>query len=212
MENGGGGEHRPWEFDQQTVDIYRTFVKLHYALVPYLMQTASDSYQANKSMVSFFNKFDYQYLLGNDLFVAPFLDTGINIDITFPPGDNWVYLFDSTMVYSGGTTQTLIVSLDEFPVFVKEGKDIFTGIGNIMANSNINIYPNPVSSISIISYPNSNSTLHKIQLFNIAGKLVWETSNSTGIQLLNRGDLVEGIYFLIISNEKHKLTKKVLFQ
>ena len=37
MENGGGGEHRPWKFDTQTTDVYRTFVKLHYAIVPYLM-------------------------------------------------------------------------------------------------------------------------------------------------------------------------------
>ena len=33
MENGGGGEHRPWMFDKQTADIYRKFVDIHYELV-----------------------------------------------------------------------------------------------------------------------------------------------------------------------------------
>ena len=35
MENGGNGEHRPWMFDNtnQTLDIYRQFVKFHYELV-----------------------------------------------------------------------------------------------------------------------------------------------------------------------------------
>lgn len=35
MENGGNGEHRPWMFDHtnQTLDIYRTFVNIHYELV-----------------------------------------------------------------------------------------------------------------------------------------------------------------------------------
>ena len=30
MENGGNGRHRPWAFDEETVDIYRKFVNLHY--------------------------------------------------------------------------------------------------------------------------------------------------------------------------------------
>ena len=35
MENGGNGEHRPWMFDNtnQTLNIYRTFVDIHYELV-----------------------------------------------------------------------------------------------------------------------------------------------------------------------------------
>jgi len=33
MENGGGGEHRPWLFDRETTDIYRKFVDIHYELV-----------------------------------------------------------------------------------------------------------------------------------------------------------------------------------
>ena len=35
MENGGNKEHRPWMFDDnnQTLDIYRTFVYLHYEIV-----------------------------------------------------------------------------------------------------------------------------------------------------------------------------------
>src|ERR1043165_3085803 len=37
MENGGGGEHRPWMFDQQTSDIYNKFARLHTALIPYQM-------------------------------------------------------------------------------------------------------------------------------------------------------------------------------
>jgi hypothetical protein len=37
MENGGGGEHRPWMYDEETTDIYRAFVNEHYRLIPYLM-------------------------------------------------------------------------------------------------------------------------------------------------------------------------------
>ena len=90
MENGGSGEHRPWKFDSvttETVDIYRKFVALHYNLTNYFMRVAKDSYQANTSMFHFFNKTDYSYLIGNDLFVAPFLASGTRINVTFPSGN-----------------------------------------------------------------------------------------------------------------------------
>ena len=41
MENGGGGEHRPLMYDQETLDIYRSFVMQHYRLIPYLMTTGA---------------------------------------------------------------------------------------------------------------------------------------------------------------------------
>jgi alpha-glucosidase (family GH31 glycosyl hydrolase) len=43
MENGGGGEHRPWMYDEETTDIYRAFVQEHYRLIPYFMTTGSHS-------------------------------------------------------------------------------------------------------------------------------------------------------------------------
>jgi alpha-glucosidase (family GH31 glycosyl hydrolase) len=41
MENGGGGEHLPWKYDEETTDIYRHFVNEHYRLIPYLMNNGS---------------------------------------------------------------------------------------------------------------------------------------------------------------------------
>jgi alpha-glucosidase (family GH31 glycosyl hydrolase) len=45
MENGGDNEHRPWKFDQQTCDIYRDFVNIHYELNPYLLNAGTTAYQ-----------------------------------------------------------------------------------------------------------------------------------------------------------------------
>jgi len=212
MENGGGGEHRPWQFDQQTVDIYRTFVKLHHSLVPYLMQTASNSYVAGTSMVSFFDKTDYGYLLGIDLFVAPIIEMGNNIDVAFPSGDNWVYLFDSTQIYAGGTTQSLIIPLDEYPVFMREGAAIFTDINDTEASMAINIYPNPALENVKITYSNPNAIDHQIRLFDVAGKLILEDTNTNGMLILNKGTITSGIYFLTITSPKHTFSKKLIFQ
>ena len=121
MENGGGGEHRPWKFDKQTTDIYRTFVKLHYAIIPYLMDEGAKAWAAKKSLMTFLDMTDYRYLLGPDIFVAPMIKAGTARTVKFPTGSDWVYLFDKTKLHKGGSSANLTVPLDEYPVFLKQG-------------------------------------------------------------------------------------------
>ena len=128
MENGGGGEHRPWMFDQQTSDIYKKFVLLREQMVAYLMKTATQRFEAQKSMMNFFNHTDYSYLLGDDIFVTPVLDDIGNINVKFPAGSNWVYLFDKTKVYTGGTIVLLNFPIDQFPAFAKQGSDVASSL------------------------------------------------------------------------------------
>eukprot|EP01034_Spumella_vulgaris_P028832 gene28832-35767_t len=51
MENGGGGEHRPWEYDAETVDIYRKYVTEHHKLAAYLHTTGANAMDATKSSI-----------------------------------------------------------------------------------------------------------------------------------------------------------------
>ena len=51
MENGGGGEHRPWMYDTEVVDIYRKFVVEHYRLSTYLHTTGANSVDTNTSSI-----------------------------------------------------------------------------------------------------------------------------------------------------------------
>jgi len=129
MENGGNGEHRPWIFDDnyggtETTDIYRTFVKLHYALIPYLMSEGARAFNEGVSLMRFLDAKDFQYFLGRDIFVAPILAEGGSVKISFPGSYYWVYLFDRSKVYKGGTTQTLTFPLSEYPVFLRKGSII----------------------------------------------------------------------------------------
>jgi alpha-D-xyloside xylohydrolase len=124
MENGGGGDHRPWAFDDETTDIYRSFVLLHHALIPYLMEEGGRAFAAGTSLMTFFDDAEYHYLLGPDIFVAPMLEAGESLGVSFPAGGDWIYLFDRTRIYTGGTSGTLAVPLDEFPVFLRAGSSI----------------------------------------------------------------------------------------
>lgn len=126
MENGGGGEHRPWMFDTETEEVYRLFTKIHDVLRPYLESTARSSWEEPTSMMHFFNKWNYSYLLGNELFVAPILNQEGTVDVQFPSESNWVYLFDLSQTYEGGSSSSFELELSEFPVFVKEGSDLLT--------------------------------------------------------------------------------------
>ncbi len=135
MENGGGGEHRPWKFDEETLEIYRTYAKLHHKLVPFLNEKGSTFYQEGKSLTQFISKEDYSYILAVDIFVAPMLDEGQSRSLTLPekPEDTrWVYLFDTTKVYNAGETVDLEVPLDEFPVFVKEDSTILNDLLGVL--------------------------------------------------------------------------------
>lgn len=123
MENGGGGEHRPWLYDAETTQIYTRFVELHYALLPYLMEHGGRAFASGTSLMQFERKSDYAYRLGPDLFVSPMLESGTSKTVTFPSG-TWVYLFDPQQVFNGGSQITLEVPLAEFPVFVRSGSPI----------------------------------------------------------------------------------------
>lgn len=121
MENGGGGEHRPWMFDAETETIYRHFTDLHYDLIPYFMEQSALAWQGERSMMAFMNRTNYAYRIGPDLFVAPMLREGDFIQINFPTGGDWVYLFDAGRVYAGGSSAGLDIPLNEYPAFVRRG-------------------------------------------------------------------------------------------
>eukprot|EP01147_Barroeca_monosierra_P009809 gene9809-2002_t len=142
MENGGGGEHRPWMIDparkEYITQVYRHFVDIHYSLVPYLLTTGSEALESGKSSISplaqhetfiekFIDLFDpdtYCYLLGDRILVCPVLNNGTEAEVTMPSyGTNWTYFFDSSKVFPGhGQRFKFKVPLSELPVFLEDGK------------------------------------------------------------------------------------------
>jgi len=123
MENGGGGEHRPWAFSARALDIYTDFVALHYDLLPYLMEEGARAFAEGRSLMDFQSDETYEYLLGPDVFVAPMIAPGEARQVTFPEGD-WVDLFAPGATYAGGDTAALEVPLEVYPVFLREGSSI----------------------------------------------------------------------------------------
>ena len=117
MENGGGGEHRPWMFDDETAAIYKKFTLLHHTLIPYIYSQAAYSYERRQPTMRP-QAGMYQYLLGDDILVAPMYKEGKDRKILFPKGE-WIYMFDESRRYSG--IKKLNFPLDEFPAFLRKG-------------------------------------------------------------------------------------------
>jgi alpha-glucosidase (family GH31 glycosyl hydrolase) len=131
MVNGGDGEHRPWMIGGdtlQTADIYRTYADLHYALITYLQQQAGKAWANGASLIEFQKNageiHTWEYLLGNDILVAPLYEAGDTRTVNFPAGDDWVYLWDRGQVYAGGTQAALAFPLAEYPVFLRKGSPV----------------------------------------------------------------------------------------
>lgn len=209
MENGSVG---PWRFDEETTNIYRRFAKIHTSLMPYLM-TESETYFANgEPLMQFFNKNDYSFMLGPDIFVAPVLSAGGSVNVDFPAGDNWVYLFDSTVVKTGGSSETIVFPLSEYPVYVRENSTydindpgLISSVAENVTEINFSLYPNPVTTMITVNLSLSEG---QFKIYNAMGQLV--TSSVVGKQntSIDISSLSSGIYYLHLQTNDGAGVKK----
>lgn len=125
MINGGAygafGHHLPWKHDEETVDIYRKFVNLHYSLSPYLFSTAVDAHLNNSTIIKNANIEDQSHMLGEQLFVIAITDSVQEVNIKFPGQGNWIDFWDNNKVYTGGSAAREEYDIYHYPVFLKKG-------------------------------------------------------------------------------------------
>jgi len=129
MENGGDGEHRPWMYDQETTDIYRHFVYIHYEFFLYFLSSGTQSMEKNVPLLSPLAVDDplkpireWGYKLWKDVFISPIVSNTTQVDVTFPSGgDYWVDYWNWSSRYEGGSSVTLTYPLERFPIFIRVG-------------------------------------------------------------------------------------------
>jgi alpha-glucosidase (family GH31 glycosyl hydrolase) len=131
------GDRTPWNIAERTGDprvipIYRRFAELRERLVPYLSEQARRSLEQSKPLMRalFFDfpddpwiwEFQLQYLLGDDLLVAPVTDPGAGRwTVYLPPGD-WIDAWTDEPV-AGPSIIERDVPLDVVPVYVRSRPD-----------------------------------------------------------------------------------------
>ena len=149
MENGGGGEHLPWNFDNQTTDIYRSWVNLHYKLVPYLYSEGT-KYALGRNgtlmreCVAIEALFSDSYYLGSNVFVVPVLrdpSPGQTQRVWLPKSstDHWIDYFNTSITYKSHTHINEDTSrLDRIPLYVEQNSLI--PMYDLEKNSSLNAF------------------------------------------------------------------------
>jgi alpha-D-xyloside xylohydrolase len=94
--------------------LYGAFAHYHQTGIPPFRPLVMDYPQDEKTW-----KIDNQYMMGPDILCAPFIDGASTREVYLPAGV-W-YDFNSNRRYEGGKQYSISMSLDELPVFVKEG-------------------------------------------------------------------------------------------
>ncbi|KAA6343051.1 Alpha-xylosidase [termite gut metagenome] len=94
--------------------LYAAFAQYHFEGIPPFRSLILD-YPDDKEVW----KIETQYMIGGQLMCAPFINGVSEREVYFPKGV-W-YDFNSKKKYEGGQKYTIRMSLDEIPIFVKDG-------------------------------------------------------------------------------------------
>ena len=207
MQTGGGNSYQvPWDFkeysdghggksvyDQETLNIYRLFARLHQRLYAYkyiFNQRAHETGRPITSPLGFMypelgKHPDFQFVLGDDLMVAPVIDATGEVTVILPEGD-W-YDFWTHKKVTGPTEFKREVSLDSIALYVRAGAIV------PLLHSKIDTLA-PSSDPDINSYANDPGVL-VIRVYPGAESASFETLGDTQINVVGNELTVTGTHF-----------------
>ncbi|KPG86318.1 alpha-xylosidase [Frigoribacterium sp. RIT-PI-h] len=135
--HGSSSYRVPWAFDDEAVEVTRRFTKLKLSLMPYLYAAGLESSRSGlpvmRPMALAFPDdrgaahVDTQYLLGDDLLVAPVFSADGTVEVYLPAG-RWTNWWTGEVVDAGsGTWRTEQHDVLSLPLYVREGAVIPVG-------------------------------------------------------------------------------------
>jgi hypothetical protein len=159
------GDRLPWEYSDAVSGATADFLRLRESLVPYLYTAARQSYDTGLPMARALYlewpeldaayQHDTQYMLGDDLLVAPVTTPGLSTTaaVWFPPG-TWTDFFTGA-TFRGPATRTVGASPDHMPVYVRAGGIVAQRPGdtNVAGQAKdrltLTVYPHASGSTSV---------------------------------------------------------------
>lgn len=137
MQVGDASSQPPWVFtpangrDGATLDLYRQYARLHLRLFPYVWTVAQRMKQTGHPIVrplglvypQLGSHPSDQYMLGEELLVAPVIERGaVSRAVWLPPG-RWVDFWDGSLSEGGELGKTIQVAapLEKLPLWIRAG-------------------------------------------------------------------------------------------
>ena len=144
------------------------------------------------------------------------LNYGFNSDL-LDMDENYMSYAANTWMFSQGQVNVMLITLNASESnggrsALKNSNvsvncsGIISATNNFLSNINLNIYPNPSKGNLVI---NASEKIITISVFNIVGKEVISNAKTNNNQL-DLNQLSNGVYFINISTEKGKITKKII--
>ena len=128
----GTSKREPWHYPAIS-DIIRKYWKLRYQLIPYILQqseiTTRTGMPVLRAMILHYpndktcRQIDDQYFFGENMLVAPVMNSENKRDIYLPEG-TWVHFFSREVFEGERWLKNVEVPMDEIPVFVKQEAEI----------------------------------------------------------------------------------------
>jgi alpha-glucosidase len=156
-----GYDQEPWRFGKYYEDIIRKYLKLRYQLLPFLYTTLEEAHRTGVPLFrplvlnyqddSNTYNLDDQFMIGNDLLVAPVLKPDVTRRLVYLPKGIW-YDYWTNKKYEGGTTISVDAPLETVPMFVRGGAIIPTGPAQNFVGER------PVDPITFNGYPDANGS------------------------------------------------------
>jgi len=126
-----------WQYGKAAEPILAKFLRLRYALIPYLYSLGHHTYETGAPfMRALFMDFPSdpnvanlgdEYMLGPAFLVAPVTSQGeTSRKVYLPAGADW-YDYWTNQKYTGGQTITAAAPIDQIPVFVRAGSIVPVG-------------------------------------------------------------------------------------
>jgi len=119
----------PWQYDTEVVNIARNLIKIHEEFSETLIELAKESCKTGAPIIRPMwwlapedeeaLSTDSQFLVGNDIVVAPILEKGAKMRNIYLPAGKWRDINDE--VHEGPVIlEDFMVSLEELPFFIRE--------------------------------------------------------------------------------------------
>lgn len=159
----GSRYQEPWAFDKRTLDIYRKYLNLRYRFIPYLY----DQFKHEEStglpvmrplVLNYENdrkcrQLNDEYMIGNDILVAPIVTEGATERLVYLPAGQWVD-FWSHAEYDGQQSIVVNAPLDRLPMFVKKNTILPWG------NKVMHVSDEPDKKMSFVLYGDEGHYQH----------------------------------------------------
>jgi alpha-glucosidase len=156
-----GYDQEPWRFGKFYEDIIRKYLKLRYRLLPFLYTTLEEAHRTGVPLIrplvlnyqddeSTYN-LDDEFMIGNDLLVAPVVQPDVTSRLVYLPKGVW-YDFWTNKKYEGTTMIRADAPLETVPMFVRGGAII------PMAPEMKYVGEKPVNPITFAIYPDEQGS------------------------------------------------------